>query len=512
MMAQQRALHPATIITTASNNNNATTTTTTISTSYSLALLSEYAHTLDSLPLDLSHNFADLRELDAVLSSSMASITSKIYALTDMIERGNTPKEERLWLLTEIAEEASRLKLGGEDKIRVASQAADNLKSHSNHLRTLVELLPNFNPTSLSRKTSYPHVAPRSFMPANSFESGRRRRAGAGSLLVASATDPSPAKRKRVARDDDLDAGLSRSPRKDRAAEGGRSRNNARSKRTERAVSPSESLVSVTSHVPQGLNNLNPSTSNNPRGSGAANSTNSRGATSNPGGRQRVLSSNNQNRNKAHSNHTPHPADPYAAQRDNVSPPNSIAPTNGSSRRGGGGGGNGASSTSNPRNQYGGASLPAATYARQSVPTSTSQSHVYDVSNGTGHLGQSGAKYDPLAADWTPPSVHQLEGPGMPVPRNNLQVQQQAVDGLHTTGGGGGASSGNKGGGHDSSTADAMDADDVEDERYCYCGGVSYGEMIACDDDTCECEWVRLPPTSPFSLPTLEAETLMLRI
>lgn len=39
--------------------------------------------------------------------------------------------------------------------------------------------------------------------------------------------------------------------------------------------------------------------------------------------------------------------------------------------------------------------------------------------------------------------------------------------------------------------ADAVDADEVEDERYCFCSGVSYGEMIACDDDNCEREWVR---------------------
>ncbi|EEB92054.1 hypothetical protein MPER_09491, partial [Moniliophthora perniciosa FA553] len=54
----------------------------TVSTVYTLNLLSEYTHTLDSLPLDLSRNFADLRELDAVLSSSMASITAKITMLT----------------------------------------------------------------------------------------------------------------------------------------------------------------------------------------------------------------------------------------------------------------------------------------------------------------------------------------------------------------------------------------------------------------------------------------------
>src|SRR5438552_1112632 len=86
-----------------------------LSTAYTLSLLSEYTLTLDSLPLDLSRNFADLRELDAVLSSSMASITSKIHSLTRMVEDRSASKEQRLALLNDIKEEASRLKLGGED-------------------------------------------------------------------------------------------------------------------------------------------------------------------------------------------------------------------------------------------------------------------------------------------------------------------------------------------------------------------------------------------------------------
>jgi len=31
-----------------------------------------------------------------------------------------------------------------------------------------------------------------------------------------------------------------------------------------------------------------------------------------------------------------------------------------------------------------------------------------------------------------------------------------------------------------------------DDRTYCFCDGVSYGEMIACDDDDCEREWVRV--------------------
>lgn len=214
----------------ARNSVNASHSTNHISTANTLALLSDYNHTLDSLPLELSRNFADLRELDAVLSSSMASITEKILNLTQMLEQGTHRKEERLWLLTEIAEDAGRLKLGDEDKIRVACQAADSLKINKAHLTALSQEVPGFDPASLNRKTTYPHVAARSFMPAVSLEGGRRRRVGYGSLLV-SMPDPSPPKRKRVPRDDDMEVSHMRSPKKDRAGEATNPRSRARAKK-----------------------------------------------------------------------------------------------------------------------------------------------------------------------------------------------------------------------------------------------------------------------------------------
>ncbi|KAJ7070663.1 hypothetical protein C8F01DRAFT_1013440 [Mycena amicta] len=211
---------------------------------YSLSLLQEYTQTLSALPIELSRNFADLRELDAVLSASQATLISKITTLTEMVETGSGQQEQRMWLLGEIAEEATRLRLGGEDKIRVACQAADTLRNHNGYLRQLTENIPGFNVNSLNRHTTYPHVATKPFMPATSLEFGRRRRGGFASLL--NATDPSPVKRKRnPPRDDDFDH---RSPRK--TAEGGsRARPGAR-KKVERAPSPTESLVSVTSHLP----------------------------------------------------------------------------------------------------------------------------------------------------------------------------------------------------------------------------------------------------------------------
>lgn len=196
---------------------------------YALTLLSEYTHTLDSLPIDLSRNFADLRELDAVLSSSIQSITAKIYHLISMIEEDKATKEDRLWLLSDIAEEAQRLKLGGEDKIRVACQGADNLKAHAGHLRALTEHIPGFDASVLDRRTTYPHVSDRAYMPMFITETGRRRRGGLGSIMVASNPEPSPAKRKRLAREDEIDV-TGRSPKKPIADGNPKARNNGRKK------------------------------------------------------------------------------------------------------------------------------------------------------------------------------------------------------------------------------------------------------------------------------------------
>lgn len=33
---------------------------------------------------------------------------------------------------------------------------------------------------------------------------------------------------------------------------------------------------------------------------------------------------------------------------------------------------------------------------------------------------------------------------------------------------------------------------DPDETTYCYCNGVSYGAMVACDSDDCEREWFHL--------------------
>lgn len=381
------------------------------STPYSLALLSEYTNTLDALPIELARNFADLRELDAVMSAGMTSVSDKIQNLTDMIELGKGTKEERLWLLTDIADEASRLKAGGEDKIRVAAQAADHLRAHANHLRALAECLPDFDASKLIRHTTFPHVSAKSFGPVALLETGRRRRGNVGAMF-ASLQDPSPVKRKRNnARDDDADV---RSPRKEKAEPGSRRGQNSRAKR---AASPAESLLSVTSH----RQNQNPV------------------ANSRAGSRNGTSSNNKRARSTNNRPNSPH--DQYAmydpAQRNvfNVPP-----------------------STDHP-------SLPIPYHPPNGHPP-------YDL-----------AAPNPLnGAEWSQP--RQLEGPGMPVVRNPSNYDRLSP--AAAIGGGPATDGGATEGG------EAEGEPDGDEKTYCFCGGISYGEMVACDDKLCTREWFHI--------------------
>lgn len=49
--------------------------------------------------------------------------------------------------------------------------------------------------------------------------------------------------------------------------------------------------------------------------------------------------------------------------------------------------------------------------------------------------------------------------------------------------------------------AEDDDEEDPNEQRYCYCNGVSYGEMVACDNESCAKEWFHLECTGLRSLP-----------
>jgi hypothetical protein len=92
-----------------------------------------------------------------------------------------------------------------------------------------------------------------------------------------------------------------------------------------------------------------------------------------------------------------------------------------------------------------------------------------------------------------PPPLGQLEGPGMPVARNThtglsissatvLTPSLPLVSPSETQ-------AGNAAG--DTATEVGEGDGEGDDRTYCFCEGISYGEMIACDDVNCEREWVR---------------------
>ena len=59
--------------------------------------------------------------------ASIEAITRKIITLTNLIESETATPAERLVLILEIADDAQRLKMGSEDKIRVAGKACEEV-------------------------------------------------------------------------------------------------------------------------------------------------------------------------------------------------------------------------------------------------------------------------------------------------------------------------------------------------------------------------------------------------
>lgn len=64
------------------------------------------------------------------LTATLQSLELKLNQLIDWIADKSIKPEQRFQLLQEIAEEAARYKLGGDDKIRVAGGACDGVSLH----------------------------------------------------------------------------------------------------------------------------------------------------------------------------------------------------------------------------------------------------------------------------------------------------------------------------------------------------------------------------------------------
>ena len=169
-------------------------------------LVGSFTDTLDALPPSLTRSLSDLKELDAVLSGSsprsspshavlirsdtgsLSSITAKLESLLEMM---HSPSEhtpfDRLKLLREVTEDARVFRLGGEDKIRVATGTCETVRlsypprshlthtlsqiaTNTSHLSTLSTLLLTFLPSHLLPMLpppSAPHGYPASITPSS---------------------------------------------------------------------------------------------------------------------------------------------------------------------------------------------------------------------------------------------------------------------------------------------------------------------------------------------------------
>lgn len=58
---------------------------------------------------------------------------------------------------------------------------------------------------------------------------------------------------------------------------------------------------------------------------------------------------------------------------------------------------------------------------------------------------------------------------------------------------------------------DEEEEEDEEEKRYCYCNGVSYGEMVGCDNEECPREWFHLNCVGLTKAPGKNGKCLSLR-
>ncbi|WWC66697.1 uncharacterized protein I206_100601 [Kwoniella pini CBS 10737] len=118
-----------------------------------ILVIQDIMDTLDQIPPELTRVYSDLNELGAVLYSTLLSLEKKLYTLINWIQDPSIKPEQRFELLQEIAEEAARYKLGGDDKIRVAGGACDGIMAHQRHLSNLLAASTLLNPSPPSPYT-----------------------------------------------------------------------------------------------------------------------------------------------------------------------------------------------------------------------------------------------------------------------------------------------------------------------------------------------------------------------
>lgn len=109
--------------------------------------------------------------------------------------------ELRFGLLQEIAEEAARYKLGGDDKIRVAGGACDGIMAHQRHISDLLA-----SSSLLEQEPPSPYTAMLTLPAAPVPTAGRRGGRTTGSPFTGKDGNSTPKRKKKakdVGKDDD---------------------------------------------------------------------------------------------------------------------------------------------------------------------------------------------------------------------------------------------------------------------------------------------------------------------
>ncbi|ODN75987.1 hypothetical protein L202_05953 [Cryptococcus amylolentus CBS 6039] len=213
-----------------------------------LLVIQDIADTLDQIPPELTRVHSDLNELGAVLYSTLVSLEKKLHTLIGWIQDPTVASEKRFELLQEIAEEAARYKLGGDDKIRVAAGACDGIMNHQKHISTLLKSSTLLNPSppspySQALTLPFPAPAPTGRRVARAVNSPFGGKGYSGSNVGPSETrvGDTPTKQKKRSRVQQLGA---RDDDESSSAGGGPKKVVKRRKQN-RAVSPTESVVST---------------------------------------------------------------------------------------------------------------------------------------------------------------------------------------------------------------------------------------------------------------------------
>ncbi|OCF73459.1 hypothetical protein I204_05300 [Kwoniella mangroviensis CBS 8886] len=422
-----------------------------------ILIIQDIMDTLDQIPPELTRVYSDLNELGAVLYSTLLSLEKKLYTLINWIQDPNIKPEQRFELLQEIAEEAARYKLGGDDKIRVAGGACDGIMAHQKHLSNLLAASTLLNPSPAS-----PYTQTLTLPFAQPVVNSRRLQRAANSPFRGAGKDAGPSNEGRIGdtptkkkkgrihqlgnKDDDETSSVGGDKEKKKPAK--------KRKPVNRAQSPTDSVASTSAFTGK------PSEPRTARQLAAAAS------------RARKAEQDDGSDDDSRDEHIP------------------------SSRKGGVGMHITQSSDSLMERKDGGLGLDMGSGSKSGNATPSNNNSANGNRGGSKTKVSAGIK---RSHDEQDDSDDALEEEYNQQPNSLSRVSS----GLKPNTSGGGTkkktstniSNGNIPN-YDAAGVDDHDNivvnDEVDSRTYCTCGQVSYGEMIGCDDDDCEIEWYHL--------------------